>query len=237
MQAARPWVSVPEPASFLLMATGLLMLAAVSRKRLTEVKGGDAWRVRARTPQACLSGARVLALRFFLPYSHLTMTRPNPSPWAVVGLYLFAAMLVLLPLSDLFSTAFPPRLTDLNWRYGFMGLGAGYLQTPLLGLVIAAGVAYWQSHAGMLRTLGVLGVVLAVLVLMVVVLWPMDVMRIRALREPQAQAGVAIGGALQELKYVMGFLVLSVFGVGCVKTAPELARASRREAQGIVSRG
>jgi len=165
------------------------------------------------------------------------MTRPTPSSWAVAGLYLFAAMLVLLPLSDLFSTAFPPRLTDLAWRYGFMGLAAGYLQTPLLGLVIASAVAYWQAHAGVLRALGIAGVALAVVILMIVVLWPMDVMQIRALREPDAQAGVAIGGALQELKYLAAFLVLSLLGLGSIRTASELARASRREAPGIVSRG
>ena len=38
----RTRVSVPEPAGFLLMATGLLMLAAVSRKRFTELQEGDA---------------------------------------------------------------------------------------------------------------------------------------------------------------------------------------------------
>ncbi|MBM4183194.1 MAG: PEP-CTERM sorting domain-containing protein [Gemmatimonadetes bacterium] len=38
----RTRVSVPEPAGFLLMATGLLMLAAVSRKRITEMRERDA---------------------------------------------------------------------------------------------------------------------------------------------------------------------------------------------------
>ncbi len=35
-------VNVPEPAAFLLMATGLLLLAAVSRKRLVGLKEGHA---------------------------------------------------------------------------------------------------------------------------------------------------------------------------------------------------
>ncbi|MBM4183193.1 MAG: hypothetical protein FJ207_03095 [Gemmatimonadetes bacterium] len=165
------------------------------------------------------------------------MNRPTPSSGAIAGLYVFAAMLVVAPLSDLFSTAFPPRLGDLSWRYGFLGLAAGYLQTPLLGLVIASAVAYWQAHAGVLRTLGILGAVMAVVLLMIIVLWPMDVMQVRALREPDAQAAVAIGGALQELKYLAAFLVLSFLGFGSMRTASELARANRREAPGIVSRG
>jgi hypothetical protein len=35
-------VSVPEPATFLLMATGLLFLAAISRKRLGDITRQDA---------------------------------------------------------------------------------------------------------------------------------------------------------------------------------------------------
>jgi hypothetical protein len=38
----RTRVSVPEPAGFLLMATGLIMLAAVGRKRLSGLQEGDA---------------------------------------------------------------------------------------------------------------------------------------------------------------------------------------------------
>jgi len=155
----------------------------------------------------------------------------------VAGLYAFAAMLVVLPLTDLFSTAWPPRLTDLSWRYGFMGLAAGYLQTPLLGVLIASAVAYWLGHAGLLRTLSVLSIAVAVVLLAVIALWPMDVMQIRALREPEAQAGVAIGGAIQELKYLAAFLVLMLLGLGGLRTAGDLAKASKREAPGIISRG
>ncbi len=165
------------------------------------------------------------------------MTRPNLSPWAVAGLYLFAASLVLMPLVDLFTTAFPPQLTDIAWRYGFMGLAAGYLQTPLLGVVLASAVAYTEGHAGALRVLGILSMAVAVILLPVLALWPMDVMQMRALREPDAQQGVAIGGAIQELKYVGAFLALALLGLGLMRTAGDVARTSRREAPGIVSRG
>jgi hypothetical protein len=165
------------------------------------------------------------------------MTRPNLNPWAVAGLYLLAASLILLPLVDLFTTAFPPRLSDIAWRYGFMGLAAGYLQTPLLGVALAGGVAYWEGHAGGLRLLGILSVAVAVLILPILALWPMDVMQMRALREPEVQQGVAIGGAIQELKYVGAFLVLALLGMGLIRTSGELGRAQRREAPGIVSRG
>src|SRR5688572_1491582 len=93
------------------------------------------------------------------PRSH-AMTRA-PSPWVVWGLYLFAAVLVASPLIDLFSTAWPPRIADLSWRYGFLGLAAGYLHTPMLGVVLAMAVAYWQEHTGTLRALGIVSALVA----------------------------------------------------------------------------
>ncbi|MEQ1855247.1 MAG: hypothetical protein ABL963_02190 [Longimicrobiales bacterium] len=165
------------------------------------------------------------------------MTRATPSPWAVAGLYVFAAMLFASPLIDLFSTAWPPRVGDLSWRYGFMGLAAGYLQTPLLGLVLACAVAYWQNHSATLRMLGLLSIVAAVVLLPLLALWPMDVMQMRGLRAPEVQSGVAIGGAIQELKYLGAFLVTGILGLGCMRTASELSNTSRRQTPGIVSRG
>jgi hypothetical protein len=165
------------------------------------------------------------------------MTRATPSSWAIAGVYVFAATLVVFPLVDLFTTAWPPRFGDIGWRYGFMGLGAGYLQTPTLGLVLACAVAYWQGQAGALRLFGALSLVAAVVLLPVLALWPMDVMQMRGLREPELQAGVAIGGAIQEVKYVGAFLVTVVLGVGCLRTASEVARSGGRAAPGIVPRG
>lgn len=163
-------------------------------------------------------------------------TRSALSPWAVAGLYLFAATLVTSPLIDLISTAWPPRVGDLSWRYGFMGLAAGYLQTPLLGVVLATVVAYTQGHAVVLRVLGILCLLKAVALLPVLALWPMDVLQMQQLRAPEVQQGVAIGGAIQEIKYLGACLVLGVLGVGSVRTSSGLARANRREAPGIIAR-
>src|SRR5688500_14391045 len=161
------------------------------------------------------------------------MSRSQLSSGAVWGLYLFAAVLVSSPLIDLFSTAWPPRLTDLSWRYGFFGLAAGYLHTPLIGAVLAMVVAYVEGHVGALRALGVLSLVVAVMLLPVLALWPMDVLQMRDLRAPEVQRGVLIGGVIQEIKYVGACLVLGFLGVGCMQLAA--APRARREAPGILS--
>ncbi len=164
------------------------------------------------------------------------MTRTHLSPWAVWGLYLFAAVLVLSPLIDLGTTVWPPRFGDLSWRYGFFGLAAGYVQTPLIGVVLAMAVAYWQGHAGSLRALGIVSLVVAVVLLPVLALWPMDVLQMRALRELEVQRGVLIGGVIQELKYLGACIVLGCLGLGSVGTSSDLGSAARRESPGILRR-
>ena len=164
------------------------------------------------------------------------MTRTHLSPWAVWGLYLFAAVLVSSPIVDLVSTAWPPRFGDMSWRYGFFGLAAGYVHTPLMGVVLAMAVAYWQGHAGSLRALGIVSLVLALSLLPVLALWPMDVLQMRALREPEVQRGVLIGGVLQEIKYLGACIVMGCLGLGSLGTSKDLSDAARRESPGILRR-
>ncbi|MGE0158097.1 MAG: hypothetical protein AB7T31_01725 [Gemmatimonadales bacterium] len=162
------------------------------------------------------------------------MNRTKLSSGATWGLYLFAAVLVTSPLIDLVSTAWPPRVTDLSWRYGFFGLAAGYLHTPMIGMVLAMAVAYLQEHVGALRALGVVCLVTAVLLLPVLALWPMDVLQMRDLRAPEVRRGVLIGGVIQEIKYVGACIVLALLGTGCLQLAAA-PREARRQAPGILS--
>jgi hypothetical protein len=156
------------------------------------------------------------------------MSRSKLPFGAVCGLYVFAAVLVTSPLIDLVSTAWPPRATDLAWRYGFFGLGAGYVHTPMIGAILAMAVAYFEDHRGTLRALGVASLVIAVALLPVLALWPMDVLQMRDLRAPEVQRGVLIGGVIQEIKYLGAFVVLGLVGLGSL----QLAAAARREPRG-----
>lgn len=165
------------------------------------------------------------------------MTRSSVSPWAVRALYLFALVLVVSPLIDLFSTAWPLRPGDLSWRYGFVGLGAGYLNTPILGVVLAAAIAVWQEHTALLRTLGVVSAVVAVVLLLVLGIWPLDFLQIRGLRPPEQRAGILTGGVIQEIKYVAACLVLALVALGARGTAKRSGgRKASPESPGIVSR-
>lgn len=167
------------------------------------------------------------------------MTRSQLSPWAVLGLYLFAFVLVVSPLIDFFTTVWPPRPSDLSWRYGFLGLAAGYLHTPLLGLVLGMSVAFWQDHVGALRFLGIVSAVAAVALMPVLVMWPLDVLMMRDVRAEDAQMGVLLGGVIQEVKYLGVCLILACLGFGGVLTVKQSMESSRievRDSPGIISR-
>jgi hypothetical protein len=155
------------------------------------------------------------------------MSHSEVSPWVVRGLYLFALVLVASPLADLASTVWPMRPTDLPWRYGFLGLGAGYLHTPILGLTLAMMVAWWTDDPSVTRAVGIVMLASSLVLLIAMGMFMLDVLQMRGLREPEMRQAVLVGGLLQELKYGTGLLVLAALGFGSVRTAARQARSPR----------
>ncbi|MGD2044764.1 MAG: hypothetical protein PVH96_00970 [Gemmatimonadota bacterium] len=160
------------------------------------------------------------------------------SPLVVLGLYVFAATLVLSPISDLATTVWPPRFTDLGWRYGFLGLMAGYLQTPVLGLVLGMATAYWQGQGRGVRISALLSLLGAVILILAMVTFALDVLAMRQVRPEDQRAGVLVGGMLQELKYFGAFLVLALLGLGGQRMAQRFREKAAHEpsSPGIIRR-
>ena len=159
-----------------------------------------------------------------MKHSHTQVAR-----LVALGAYVFALTLVLGPMIDLISTVLPARVGDVTWRYGFLGLGAGYLNTPLLGFGLAIGVAIWQEDLAVLRALGVLATVGAVMLLPIMAVWALDVLQMRELREPEVRAGVLMGGVIQGTKYFGACVVLGLVGMGVSQTLKGKRPGSRSE--------
>lgn len=157
------------------------------------------------------------------------------SPWLVWGIYLFGIAFMLTAAIDLFTTVWPMRPSEMTWRYGFLGLAAGYLQTPALGLLMIALGAIWQRNAGLLRGVGVVCLVTAVLYLVIMGVFALDVIQVRQIRPPEVQAGVLYGGIFQEIKYFVAMCVFVLLGQGCLKTARQSAADWARHEPGIVT--
>lgn len=155
------------------------------------------------------------------------MTHSRVSPWAIGGLYVFAIALVTSPPIDLLTAVWPLRPRDVQWRSGFLGLGAAYLLTPLLGLVLAMAVAYSREHARTLKGLGLMSALAGAALIPVLVVFPLDVLQMRALSVPEAQSQILIGGVIQETKHFGAFVVLVCLGFGAVRTAGQLVAQDR----------
>lgn len=168
----------------------------------------------------------------------MTGSSLQPSPWAVRALYLFALVLVVMPMLDLVTTVLPARPGEFSWRYGAFGLMAGYLHTPMLGLVLGLVVAYWVEHRWVLKLGGVVAGLGALFLGLVMVVFALDVLQMRGMRAEEVQSAVLAGGLLQEIKYLSAALVLAPLGYGAWQTAGKPRASSRpSDAPGIVARG
>jgi len=165
------------------------------------------------------------------------MKTDDISPWIPASAYLFGFALILTAKIDLLTTVWPMRPTDMAWRYAFLGLSAGYLQTPTLGLGLIAGTAMWQKHVLPLRAVGVVCLLTALTLVGVMGIFALDVLAMRQLRPEEAQAGVLMGGMFQEVKYFVATFVFAFLGHGALKSATVMAKdlASRPRKPGIVA--
>lgn len=165
------------------------------------------------------------------------MRTDHLSPWLIRGVYLFGLALILTAAIDLFTTVWPMRPGEMTWRYGFLGLAAGYLQTPTLGLMLIMGAAVIDRSAGLLRATAGVCLLTAVVLLGVMGIFGLDVIQVRGIRPEEARSGVLVGGMFQEVKYFVATFVFALLGYGGLHTARQLAEeeARRPKEPGIVS--
>lgn len=151
----------------------------------------------------------------------------DPRPW-LPGLYLLALFLLVQPVLEVLSNTWPPRLNEVGWRFGAAGLGYNLLGTVVIAVLIAAGAAALLGHRRMLRTVSVIGLVLAALLLMSLGGFALDALQLR----PQLRIDVkhsfnlAVGRAA--LAAILAAIALILIGVAGV-------RASRRPAREAAS--
>lgn len=141
----------------------------------------------------------------------------------IAGAYFFLFTLVFWPVVDLVSTVYPFRMGDPNWRYGFMGLMAAYLSTPVLGIFLGMGLSYALGHKNTLRFLSVFSVFGFVLLLLVLILFPLDAIQVRSLTPEEQRSAFQVGAGLAELKHFTAAVALLLLGFGGWRTAKEMA--------------
>lgn len=163
---------------------------------------------------------------------------PTLSRSAITGLYVFGTSLFFWPIADLVSNALPIQLGNFHWRYGFGGLLAAYMSTPVLALVLLMAVAYGLRHPRTLRVLSVFEIIMSVGLLVVIVVFALDMLQVRAARPEAARPSVLAGGIIAMAKHFTSAVVLVLLGIGGWRTAGRWkvreARPSEAGRAGIV---
>jgi len=155
----------------------------------------------------------------------------------VRGLYFFAFLLVFWPLADLVTNTIPFQVGNVRWRYGFAGLMAGFLHTPILGLVLATSVAFWRRSRAALRTVAAAELAGAFVLVLVMAMFALDVVQVRATRPPESLSSFIAGASISEAKYLTAFLALLFLGIGSWRTASGMqsTRMTEDTSPGIVT--
>ena len=150
------------------------------------------------------------------------------SGWAVAGLFLTAAVVGLFPVVDLVLQVWPVRLGEVTWRYGAVGIGAGYLPSPVFGVAVLVAVSYWREQAVTLRIAGYLALAAAVLILPLMLLFAVDLMQVQGMRPEGQQRAALISGGVQELKYLVASVTLGALGIGALRTSTQMTSQADR---------
>ncbi len=125
--------------------------------------------------------------------------------------YLIGLLFVFTPLVDSVAQVWPPMLGSAGWRYGLVGIGANFLISVLFGMLLLAVVAGTKGHRGVLRALGVLDLVVALLCVAATISFALDALQMRPTipsGNVPALRAFDIGAVKAGLKYLVSALVL-----------------------------
>lgn len=127
--------------------------------------------------------------------------------------YLFALLLVVFPLGDLVVNVWPPRVDELQWRYGTLGLLSGFWLTPLFGLALAAVCASLLEHRRTQRTLAILSLVAVFVLSGLGVLFTLDWLQLRPSIPAEGKASMDVGSVKALVKHGGVAVLLAWFGI------------------------
>jgi Tfp pilus assembly protein PilN len=134
-------------------------------------------------------------------------------------MYVIAALLIVTPLGDFFSGVWPWRPAALDWRFASSGLLSGFLLTPLLGALIAIGIAALVGNGRLLRVFGLLTLIAGGLCVVILGGFLLDVVQLKSSIPPQQQRPFLDASIKAFLKYALAaassiWLGMRAYGLG-----------------------
>lgn len=145
-------------------------------------------------------------------------------------LYGAGLLMIVLPAADLVANVWPANVGQLEWRFGTVGLLAGYLLTPVFGVLMIAFGAALLGHRMLQRLLAIANVLAAVLFAGVIVIFALDWLQLRATLPAEARATMDLGSGkalFREAVVAALLLWLGIVGWRISRRSHGDARAAR----------
>ena len=117
--------------------------------------------------------------------------------------YLAGLLTALLPIIDLVASVWPPRVGQVEWRFGTLGLLSGFTLSPLLGLIMCMAAAAVLEHRIVQRVLAVLALIGAVKMSAIIVIFSLDWLQFRAQAPAEARPGMDVGSVKAVIKHAL----------------------------------
>jgi hypothetical protein len=145
-------------------------------------------------------------------------------------------VLLVDQLAILLSSVYPPNFGAVQWRFGTVGLAVSRATPFLLGdfLLLLAGFA--RDHRALLRILGALHLLIALVLLGALVVFGLDTLEIRQMLPVEARRNTLLGAAR-----VGGMLVVLVgfcawVGIKVIRSTPARIARDRAEERLVLER-
>jgi hypothetical protein len=147
--------------------------------------------------------------------------------------YSMAAILIAYPAAEAFLSLMPWQLGITAWRFGAAGLLSRALMTPMLGLLMLAGLAVLFEHRRLLRVLSVASLVFGVVLILVLGTFLLDALQMRGQIRPDLKRAFDVASLQAAAKFGISAVWLGLLALGGIRAArrgrPE-RRSERRSA-------
>ncbi|HEV8611884.1 MAG TPA: hypothetical protein VGQ73_00150 [Gemmatimonadales bacterium] len=141
-------------------------------------------------------------------------------------LYLVAAIFVLTPCVDIIANVAPLHFQVAAWRFGATGVASNYLISIVFGAALAMTVAITSGTRFTMRTLGVLGMLAAMALLLASVYLLLDMLQLRGQVPSESLDAFQTGGWKTFFKLVSTALALGTIALALFRAAAQARSAA-----------
>ena len=132
--------------------------------------------------------------------------------------YIVGLSLIVIPLLDALAQLWPFGPGSAPWRFGAIGLLSNAFIIPCAGLLVLLGTALLLEQKNVLRVLGWLSGISAVLIPPVIVLFALDAVQTRAGVRPDLKLSFLVASFTAVGKLILAMITLFAFAIAVRRT-------------------